>query len=273
MESYYTWENYFGILAAVVMLLLLVPAIFVGLSAGWKRMLSVPAILLIVSTALIPVTPFPVLRQVLVSLRPFLIPLALLWPALLIWKLRRPDMRNYQDWIIDTLRESVLVFDSRLCLQGSRGPVEGLSEVLFAALLEELRGMLRSDASGEGMLRFQDRIYRCRYRQVEGGRLLTLHDLTEEQQLLDELVEKNRLLERRRALLNSTEGIDLSVQQEQYRRDITTRIQDLVREKMKNLLDLIRGPAETDAVLARAEEAMADIRAAVSQLVAKGEKT
>lgn len=272
MESYYTWENYFRILAAVALLVLLVPAIFIGLSAGWKRVLSIPAILLIVSTALIPLTPFPVFRQVLVSLRPFLIPFALLWPALLIWKLRKPDMRNYQDWIIDTLRESVLVFDSRLCLQGSRGSVAGISEDLFAALLEELRGMLRTDTSGEGMLRFRGRIYRCRYRPVEGGRLMTLHDLTEEQQLLDELMEKNRLLERRKALLNSTEDIDLSVQQEEYRRDITTRIQNLVRQKLKNLLDLIRGPAETDAVLARAEETMADIRTAVGQFVAKGEK-
>ncbi len=271
MESYYTWENYFLVFTAVILLLILVPVIYIQISSGWRRLLSFPAILLIVVTALIPITPFPVLRRVLESLTPFLVPFALLWLALFVLKVRRPDMRNYHGWIIDNLRESVLVFDSRLCLQGSSGPVAGLQEDLSSALLEELRCMLRSDLSGEGMLRFHGRIYRSRYRPVEGGWLLTLHDLTEEQQLLDELMEKNRVLEGQRNLLKATEGIDLSVRRERYRRNITTRIQDVVREKLEMLLELIRGPAEADPVLACAEEAMADIRAAAGQLVSKGE--
>ncbi len=273
MESYYTWGNYFRILAAVLMLLVLVPVIYMAISRGWRRLLSFPAILLIAAEAIIPITPFPALRRILENLTPFLVPFALLWLVFFIWKLRRPDMRNYQGWIIDNLRESVLVFDRNLRLQGSSGPVAGLPEESSSALLEELRTMLRSGGSGEGMLRFRGRIYRGRYRPVEGGWLLTLHDLTEEQQLLDELLEKNRLLERQRTLLKTTEGIDLSVRREEYRRDITTRIQDLVREKLETLLELTGGSAETDSVLACAEEAMADIRAAVGQLASKGETT
>lgn len=273
MESYYTWGNYFRILGAVLILLVLVPAVFMVISTGRRRILSLPAVLLVVCAALFPVTPFPGLRSTLERVSIVLLPFALLWLVLFIRDLRRPDMRNYQGWIIDTLRESVLVFDSNLRLQGSSGPVAGLPEELSSALLDELCGMLRSDGSGEGMLRFRGRIYRGRYRPVEGGWLLTLHDLTEEQRLLDELVEKNRLLDRQRTLLKTTEGIDLSIRREEYRRDITTRIQDLVREKLELLLELVQGPAETGPVLACAEEAMADIRAAVGQLASKGETT
>jgi|GEM_PF-2735686 len=273
MESYYTWGNCIRILAAIIMLLVLVPSVYLEISRGWRRLLSVPVMLLIVAVALFPITPYPALRRILEGLSFFLVPFALLWLALFIRNVRRPDLRNYQSWIIDNLRESVLVFDSQFRLQRSSGPFASLPEEISSGLIEELRGLLRSEDSGEGTLRFQERIYRSRYCPVEGGWLLTLHDLTEEQKLLDELEEQNRLLERQKTLLVSSEGIELSVRREEYQRNISTRIQNIVREKLETLLELIRAPAETDAVLACAEEAMADIRNAVEQLAAKRETT
>ncbi|WP_319560662.1 hypothetical protein [Marispirochaeta sp.] len=74
--------------------------------------------------------------------------------------------------------------------------------------MEELRKILMSDGEGqagntphnEKILRFQEKVYRCRYRPVEDGWLFTLLDLTEEQLLRTKL---HNLL----SLINSSDDL------------------------------------------------------------------
>lgn len=280
MISFYTWSNLLRISAAVVLLMFLVPAVFIVHNSWRKRIPALPCMLIIIIQGLVPLTPFPFVKSLMQTGALLLLPSGLIWLLFLIHDIRKPDMHSYHAWIIDSLREAVLVFDSRLNLQGSTGIIANLKQDFSSVFIEKLRKILKSDREAqdpaaprnEKILRFQERVYRCRYRPVEDGWLFTLLDFTEEQLLLDELIDKNRILEQQSSFLKATEEVELSIRLERYRQKVSSRIQNLLRKKLHHLLSLINGSDDLDPVLACAEDAMTEIRCAVGQLASEGEK-
>jgi hypothetical protein len=268
MDTFYTYGHFFRILFSAGALFFLVPHMV--LEGEWKeKAVTALLTLLILFYALEGVTPFPSLRQFFRLPGRLLLPAAFLWIFIFLKGFGKPRLSHYQAWIIDTLRESVLVFDKSLSFQGSNRPVTDLPSEKATELLEKIRTIV-AEGPPEGLVRYGAKIYRYRFSSVPYGYLLTLLDFTEEQQLLDALTEKNRRLQLRRNLLESSKELDLRFRREEYRRNISTHILHLVGDALQDLLNLVDHSKEIDPVISAAEEAMADIRLAVSQL-ASGE--
>ena len=274
MESFYTYGNFFRILAALGILCYLVPHLVLKSDSTLQKLLTLTAIALTVLLALIPVTPHGGARRIMTLCSWLLVPPSAAWFVRLIKGLGKPDLRHHTAWIIDTLRESVLVFDRRFNLQENSGVRAGLSAEESSAFIEELTALIKSipatETAVDGLFRQGERIYRYRFQRVSQGYLLTLLDLTEEQLLLDEIMEKNRLLQGQHTLLESAEAVEIQNRREKYRHDLSSRILGLVREKLLALQELMQNPEEITPVLRCAEETMADIRLAVGQLARGG---
>jgi len=282
MESFYTYGNFFRTLAALGLLIYLVPHLVLKSDSILHKLLTLSVMALAILQALLPVTPGIEARRIMTVFSWLLVPGGAAWLFFFLRGLKKPDLRHYQAWIIDTLRESVLIFDQTFILQESSGIQKQHSPEESEEFMEELTALIKSgqaspESSGrdpaEGLFRQGERIYRYRLQPVSQGYLLTLLDLTEEQLLVDELMEKNRLLQRQHTLLESAEAVDLQTRRERYRKDLSSRILSLVREKLLNLQEQMKHPEDFTLVLHSAEEAMADIRLAVSQLARGGEET
>lgn len=282
MESFYTYGNFFRILAALGLLIYLVPHLVLKSDTVLKKILTLTAIALAVFLALIPVTPGVEVRRIMTIFSWFMVPGAAAWLFFFLRGLGKPDLRHYQAWIIDTLRESVLIFDHNFNLQESSGIQKQQSPEESAEFMAELTNLIKSGQASpepsdrepaEGLFRQGERTYRYRLQPVSQGYLLTLLDLTEEQLLVDELMEKNRLLQRQHTLLESAEAVDLQARRERYRKDLSSRILGLVREKLLGLQEQMNHPEDLTQVLRSAEDAMVDIRLAVGQLARGGEET
>jgi hypothetical protein len=274
MESFYTFANFFRILTALGLLFYLVPHLVLKSDSPIQKILTLTVIALTVFMALIPVTPREETRLIMTITSWILAPGAAAWLIFFIRGTGKPDLRQYQAWIIDTLRESVLIFDQQFNLQESSGLQKELSPEKAAEFIDEITALIKpgpgSETPAEGFFRFGERTYRYRFQPVNRGFLLTILDLTEEQLLLDELLEKNQLLQRQHTLLETADTVDLQIRREKYRQNLSSRIIELVRENLLKLQDLMNHPEDITPVLRCAEEAMADIRLAVGQLARGG---
>ena len=192
MESFYTFANFFRILAALGLLFYLVPYLVLKCDSPIQKLLTLAAIALTVFLALLPVTPREETRRILSVISWVLTPGAAAWLIIFVRGTGRPDLRQYQAWIIDTLRESVLIFDQHFTLQESSGLQKTLPPEESAEFIDEITTLIKpglsTEAPAEGFFRFGERTYRYRFQPVNRGFLLTLLDLTEEQLLLDDLL-------------------------------------------------------------------------------------
>ena len=199
--------------------------------------------------------------------------------------------KNQQSWIIRSLRESIMILDR------NRNIISGGGEIFpshlvtpgcsLSALIERSEGRennlqpLRECLGGEGpergTIKYGTGTYSFRFSPLEGerGYLLTLLDITEEQNLLAELRDKHRMLTNRRTILQSEESgnVTLLRKEEEIRERISHEIQNLVEEE----LTLLRSRLEEQDLSAGnirklqeyAENSMAHIREAVNEV--KGE--
>lgn len=272
MESFYTYSNFFRLLGALGALCFLVPRLVLKADSLHEKLFHASAICLVVIQALAPIVPYPEIQRIMPVFLWLSVPGTAAWILLFIRRKDNPDLRHHQAWIIDTLRESVLIFDSRFNLIERSGIRDNLDSCGYAGLVKELKSRIKgesvSETPSESLFHCGDRIYRYRFQPVSGGYLLTLLDMTEEQKLVDELMDKNRLLQRRHTLLASSETGELETRREKYRLDISSRILEMVREKLQEIEILLRETGEIEPALKCAGEAMTDIRRAVSRFPA-----
>ena len=268
MTSYYTIDTFLRVFLSLSLLVLLVPSLLLW-NGGRKRLISGVPILLLLLQALSVVTPWPPLREVLHYGMLFLIPPSIFWFFVFLRDPGRTGFEQYHSWIIDSLRESVLVFDTDLNFHGSNDSAASPDKI------ETMRDILLADhtdsSSGEGTVRVKDSIIRYRFRKIHEGYLFLIADFTEEQALLDELKEKNRILRWRQIQLHSAEELDIPSKRElTLRAGISKQILIMVREKLKQLRLLITSGEPSDRILIGAEETLSDIRMAVRHIADKG---
>ncbi|MBN2049933.1 MAG: hypothetical protein JW760_05760 [Spirochaetales bacterium] len=272
METFYTYRVFFHILAGIVFLSLCIPLAMADRGKG-KTFLNLGIFFFGSLFILSVVTPFQGWSDLFWDMIfPFFI-LLLIRIVLFLLSLRRPSLRSYQSWILESLRETVLIFNADLSLQGGGGPLTGLSPEASTELMERLRTLLRESRGDspddetpfEGTLWCEDRAYRYRFHPVRQGYLLTLLDVTSTQRLLNEVVEKNRLLERRKKILEVAKGQEVSLRRHRFRERVTAVIMDLVKDKMEILRGMLETSEDLEPVLTCAQEALKDIRLAVAQ--------
>ncbi|MBN2657665.1 MAG: hypothetical protein JXR86_11445 [Spirochaetales bacterium] len=270
MESFYSYSNFLRILVALGALCFLVPRLVLKASSHHERLLYVSVITLIVIQALAPIVPYPEIRRISPVFLWLSIPCSAALILSLIGGTERPVLLRHQDRIIDTLRESVLVFDRQFNLIEQSGILSGLESGQLAGLVKEMKTHIDSapfsETPSEGLFLSGNKTYRYRFQPVSRGHLLTLLDMTEEQKLLDEVMEKNRLLQRRYALLESSETLELQTRREKYRVELSSRILEMVRIKLREIESLLTETVEIETVLKCTGEAMTEIRREVSRL-------
>jgi len=267
------------------------------------RLLVLPAVILLyirsrgnrtdnlpgrISARLFPVLTGSVMAGILLTSPPWT-PLLILLTGILvpagITLTARTDRKFgvYRSWIIDTLRETIIVFDPELRVISSgremfppgsirtgrpiRFPEEGKED-----RLKDLQETLKGKSGGQGAMRYAGRIYHYRFRPLNNrkGFILTLLDITQEQLLIDELQNKNRLLTSRRTILQAGEDLQLNRERERMRQQITREIQNLVQRKLSALQGCLTGTSgirrDLKEIIGTAEESMTEIRRAVSEL-------
>lgn len=268
MDTFYTNTNFIRIAVSTVLLLVTIPHIALG---GHKKGISGIFSTLIILNALLPLLPYNFDRNLTRLFSLFLLPPTLVWIVYIITDYRRPNLSQYRNWIIDTLRESVLIYDDTFRLQGYRGSIANLSESESQSMLNVLRAIVeeKHTQKKEGYLPFQEQVYRYRIRPVHKGYLITLLDFTEEQRLLDELMNKNTILEQKRSLLENMETLNVKAYREQFRQQVAIHIQGIVHESLSKLRNMIAVNTDITSLLSCAEDALAEIRHAVRKLVEK----
>lgn len=271
MDTFYTLENFLRVSLSASLLLILIPHSIIGTRA---RLMSMLLSIVLVINALVPLVPRNFDRTACTVLSVILIGPLLYWTLFIVNDFKRPNLERYQNWIIDTLRESVLIFDDKLRLQGYRGNIADLSEVASRFLVSEMRNIVIQNTRNltEGFIKYEALVYRYRIRSVQKGYLVTLLDFSEEQQLLDEVMAKNRILEQRRSLLMNRDSLSLIAYKEKYKQNVTIHIQHIVKKNLNRLRTMIAEKKDPETLLYSAEEALSGIRYAVGRLVGNEEK-
>lgn len=268
MESFYSFDNFFRLIASLAILVLLIPS---ALKLPRNlRILSAAVAAVPVLGVLIPITPFPKLAEGFTFLFILLLPLLPLWLFFVVRYRRHPRIAAYKEPIFETLRDSVFIFDTSLRLLGQGGLQAESLKIDKDRFLNHLKGFIAQDPPRkryrEKELRFDGRVLQCRYQRLRRGYLMTVKDITERQELIDNLVVTNQSLEKRQAILKATESIEPAERRERIRREISGRIMALVREKLDVLQRMAALPARPEELVKEAEETLDEIRTAVDQL-------
>ncbi len=201
---------------------------------------------------------------------------------------RKSPWSAHEGWIASTLRESVMLFDRNLkVISGGKDvfppyliPPGRSLLTLFLSLagpetdLEDLKRVYNGEREGSGLIRLSRRYFSFRFIPLDRSRgyLLTLLDVTAEQELVGQLSDQNRILRNRKTILQSDEGRDgtLRRKEEGIRAKISGNIQKLVEEQLTRLRENLgnRDTSEENLnrLLTQATTGMAAIRRAVSEL-------
>jgi hypothetical protein len=198
------------------------------------------------------------------------------------------NWKAHRNWIVRTLRESVMLFDNqRRIISGGEDifplplirPGKNLTELFLLTGqekgdLDELKELYNRGGEGRGMIRLEERHYSFRLIRLERdkGFLLTLLDTTEEQALVSRLSEQNRILRNRQTILQS--GRENNPTWKREENEIRTRISGSIQEMVERQLTRLRADLKIhdisaenlNRLLARATESMAAIRKSVSEL-------
>ncbi|MBN2627018.1 MAG: hypothetical protein JXA95_10165 [Spirochaetales bacterium] len=210
---------------------------------------------------------------------------------LVLFQRVRRDSSNWkahQNWIVKTLRESVMLFDSqRRIISGGQDifppplirPGRNLTELFLLTDrdkgdLDELKELYNRGDEGRGMIRLEERHYSFRFIRLERekGFLLTLLDTSEEQALVSRLSEQNRILHNRQTILQGGRENNLTIKREEN--EIRTRISGSIQKMVEKQLTRLRAELKTgdisaenlNRLLAHATKSMTAIRKSVSEL-------
>ncbi len=293
MEYSYTFANFFHILLCTAGLAVIIPlCILAPLSTHNPRLRRIALAAAVTGTtalALHTVCPWVFFREMLFPFQLLFIPSGLYLAYTLSRSYRNRKIEDYSSWIIDTLREKIIIFDKDMrtisCGKtglpaqwfpyGSRPELpETDSDTDFSLLAALMKKPVKS--SGSFSWRGTDLSYRLI--PIEKGYLLILLDISEETTLLKELRMKNIQLENSRRSIEQLEEKRLKEEQEQYRNRVSSRINRTVSENLVALLADIETVAasgnnpEKDKIhtmLKHAEESMSSIRSMVRRLASE----
>ncbi len=293
MEYSYTFVNFFYILFCTAGLIVIIPlCILAPLSSYSSRVRWVAlstSIIGITALALYPVCPWPDLRKILIPFQILLLPSGGFLIFTLTHSYRNRKIEDYSSWIIDTLREKIVIFDKEMCTisRGNTGLPAGwfpygsfpqLPETINDKDLSSFAGILNKPEKSSGTFMWNGTDLSYRLIPIEMGYLLVLLDISEETALVKELNRKNIQLENRRRSIQQMEGTRLEAEKEQYRSSLSSRINNSVRDNLITLLGDIEAvsgsgqPPETEKIrtmLKHAEESMASIRSMVRRLASE----
>lgn len=189
---------------------------------------------------------------------------------------RSGDFEAFGAAIVDTLRERLVVLDSRRrVVAGEGNPLRrcGLAPGFPAALPEEerfsaLRRAIAAGTPAAGELEADGIPYAYRFGPLAGNRgfYATFLDVSQERALIDSLKERRELLLRRKALLEAAAGAEEARLRMEAQDRAAARMQGIVEGRLIVLRQLIEEQAGIDTIIDAAEESMAEIRKAVSAL-------
>lgn len=242
------------------------------------------------------ILPGAVLPLVLPRWAGVIFPLALLAEAAADYRRRTrlpPEGRSALLWVLDTLRESLLIVDGEDRILTSRPlpfspfpPRQGekAREYFQRSLPEDSEGRRiiaeieeALETGGRGEFPWQGGYYRYWVLESgaakEGGRLLAILDLSELRRLISEKEETNRLLLTRRRILNRTTRLEESLARTEMEEKLYREITAIVQFQLKGLLEALNlareeapGVMQYRRALNQAEEAMTNIRTAVGKM-------
>lgn len=186
------------------------------------------------------------------------------------------SLHRYEGAIIDSLREIIVIFDSRGRVL-SFGRENPLPDCLFFDRIPSipndhpfsfLNGLLAQPKEASGTLSQGNFTWFWRFKPLprDRGSLLTLLDSSREKELADSLVQTGGQLRKRQKLLLSLEALDADARLAHIRNHVSTEIDREVRSKLSSFLDHGHNVPSLEQTLALAEESLADVRQLVSEL-------
>ena len=282
MTSYYSALTFLRFFTAAGLLILL---LWTDRASGGSlrvpaRLFSLCAVSGIIAWALIPVCPFPRIREGLRLVWPILAFLSLgLFLRLRIF--RRQDreasiLDRYGAQIADHMRESLVIFSPSLRVISS-GRKDAFGSLFppgarFGEPRQDLPGELtailagRQDSRGECDLAGRRVRYRFLALPRGAGFLLRISDITRERELIRILEVKESVLIRRQRILEDLERGDRRGSERELGRDIAGRVETLVEERLTGLTAALEREAPLEELITAAEESMSAIRQAVTEL-------
>ena len=295
MEYFYTFGTFFHILGCSLLLGTLIPVSLLAPCGSCSTPLRWAALGItiagIISLALKPVTPWLYMQKILHVFQLLTVPAGIVLAFSLVLSYRNKTIGDYSSWIVDTLRETVIIFDQDMRVISCGKPLlpdswfppgekPGLPEIENSDSISRLRNSLELREAASGTLTYGNSRTYYRFTPMRLGYLLTFLDVSGETILLEELAEKNIQLENRSRSIQAMEETQLTTAKEQYRGTLFTQIHTAVRRNFIRLLAEIEkitagttspGNAEIKQTLKHAEESMTAIRSMVRQLALERE--
>ena len=262
MESYYTWTNFYQILMATAVVTYGMYKIAMVQNTRF-RLLTTLVVILTINWAMVPITPYSQWLRIMGPLQWLELPVLVLW-LFTYWRInKKNDFSRYQDWIIDSLRESIIVLDSRGKVEWTNSPV--VQDVFLKTFQESIQNNI-----DQGLITHGQQTLRYQLHPLDQGYLGYLVDFTREQELILSLRNKNTQLEQRLQFLNSLEknleNQNLQQAQEDVKLDIQQSIQALVDSSLGDFRSALVETRDISELLVQAEKSLQSIRTGVTLL-------